>query len=275
MSNEPSDHYKERVATLDNVVRDCISLSQACAGIRSLTGSHFFASVLFTLLCTRAVSIAVLAPYSPWSKKLIEHWDYASIASLTRSLLEIRLAFFYLCTESCTDDEWRCRWNVFNIHDCQTRLRLFSELPDPPEDVSGFQVQLNELRDRLTSNAFFAAISANQQKQYLNGDKAYLSPLEEIASRAGVDIHTFRWLYKFLSSHVHGLPMSFYRMGQQERGRGVHGDTEEGYASLCLSFVVSILVSSRDEMKKKFGVSSEQAQQSVQPDAPASGGPAG
>lgn len=260
MTNEPSDHYKERVAALDNVVRDCISVSQACAGIRSPTGSHFFASVLFTSLCTRAVSIAVLAPYSPWTKKLIEHWDYASVANLTRSLLEIRIAFFYLCTESCTDDEWRCRWNVFNIHDCRSRLGLFSELSDPPKDVSGFQEQLNDLRRRLTSNAFFATIPANQKKQFLNGDRAYLSSLEEIASRAGVDLHTFRWLYKFLSSHVHGLPMSFYRMGQQERGRGVHSDTEEGYTSLCLSFVVSLLVRSRDEMNQKFGVSNEQAQ---------------
>lgn len=274
MNSEPSDHYKGRVSALDNVVRDCIAVSQACAGIRSPTGSHFFASVLFTSLCTRAVSIAVLAPYSPWSKKLNEQWDYASIASLTRALLEIRLAFYYLSAEPCSDDEWQCRWNIFNIHDCRSRLRLFSELPNPPENVSGFQEQLNELQDSLTDNAFFATIPANQQKQFLNGNRAYLSPLEEIASRAGVDLHTFRWLYKFLSSHVHGLPMAFYRMGQQERGRGVHSDTEEGYTSLCLSFVVSLLVSSRDEMKQKFGISSEQAQQSTKSDGPLSGGPA-
>jgi hypothetical protein len=133
-------------------------------------------------------------------------------------------------------------------------------LPDPPEDVSGFQEQLNELQGRLTGNAFFATIAANQQKKFLNGNRAYLHPLEEIANRAGVDLHTFRWLYKFLSSHVHGLPMAFYRMGQQERGRGIHSDTEEGYTCLCLSFVVSLLVRSRDEMKQKFGIPTEQAQ---------------
>ncbi len=274
MNGEPTDHYKDRISALDNAVKECIAVSQACAEIRSPTGSHFFASVLFTSLCTRAVSIAVLAPYSPWSKKRIEHWDYASIASLTRALLEIRLAFFYLCAEPCTDDEWQCRLNIFNLHDCRSRLRLFSELPDPPEDVSGFQEQLLELQGRLTDNAFFATITANQQKQFLNGDRAYLSPLEEIASRAGVDVHTFRWLYKFLSSHVHGLPMSFYRMGEQERGRGVHSDTEEGYTSLCLSFVVSLLVRSRDEMKQKFGISTAEAQQSAQADGHASGVPA-
>lgn len=259
------------MAALDSVVRDCIEVSHACEGIRSPTGSHYFASVLFTSLCTRAVSIAVMTPYSPWSKKLVEHWDYASMASLTRALLEVRLAFFYLCVETCSDDEWQCRWNIFNIHDCRSRLRLFTELPGSSEDVSSFQEQLKELQERLTSNAHFGTVQANQQKQFLNGDRAYLHSLEEIASRAGVDLDTFRWLYKFLSSHVHGLPMSFYRMGQQERGRGVYSDTEERYTSLCLSFVASLLVKSRDEMIEKFGISNKQTQQSAQTDSSAPG----
>jgi len=124
MNDIPSENYKVRVAALDNIVKDCISLSNACEGIRSPKGSHFFASVLFTSLCTRAVSVAVIALYSPWSKKLIEHWDYASIACLTRPILEVRLAFYYLCTEMCSEDEWYFRWNLFNINDCANRIHL-------------------------------------------------------------------------------------------------------------------------------------------------------
>ena len=63
---------------------------------------------------------------------------------------------------------------------------------------------------------------------------------------------TFRWMYKFLSCHVHGLPMAFYRMDEGTRGRGIRSDTEEGYMSLCLSFAMTMLVRSRDEMKAKF-----------------------
>ncbi|WP_188861306.1 DUF5677 domain-containing protein [Marinobacterium nitratireducens] len=254
MSNQPSEHYKKCITALDEAVRRSVSVSQACAGIPSPTGAHFYASVLFTSLCTRAVSVATLAPYSPWSHKLIEHWDYASMASLTRSLLEIRIAFFYLCIESCSEDEWNCRWNVFNIHDCKSRMHLFSEFPEPPENIAGFEKQLNDLRERLRKNDFFISIPDNQKKQFLNGNKAYLSSLEDIASRAGVDLNTFRWLYKFLSSHVHGFPMSFYRMGVQDRGRGVLSDTEESYTSFCLSLVASLLNTSCDEMKKKFGI---------------------
>ncbi len=86
----------------------------------------------------------------------------------------------------------------------------------------------------------------------MKGATAYLYPLEDIASKAGVDKQIFRWLYLLLSSHVHGLPMSFYRMGEQERGRGVHSDVEEGYTSLCLSFSMSLLIHARDEMTGLF-----------------------
>lgn len=124
--------------------------------------------------------------------------------------------------------------------------------PHSSENVLKFQEQLFELQNRLKGSSIFQQIPANKQKQLLSGNKAYIEPLEDIAVRAGIDLHTFRWLYKFLSNHIHNLPMSFYRIGEQERGRGIYSDTEEGYTSLCLSFIVSMLVKSRDEMKEKF-----------------------
>jgi hypothetical protein len=252
VSTKPSKEYRERIAALDNVLRDCIAVSRKCAGIRSPTGAHFYASVLFTCLCTRGLSLAILAPYSPWSKKRIEQWDYASIAILTRSLLEVRIAFFYLCAEECSSEEWYYRWNLFNLHDCMARMHLFQELPNGADEASRFSTVADELRTRLTSNSLFMGLPSKDRNKLLRGNNAYLSSLEEIASRAGVDLRTFRWLYRLLSSHVHGLPLSFYRMGEQERGRGVHSEVEDGYTSLCLSFSVSLLVAARDEMDKLF-----------------------
>ena len=205
--DDPSGQYAERVRALDGLARECCSVSQNCAGIPSPTSSHVWAAILFTSLCTRAVSLINLVPHSPWSIKLIEHWDYGSVASLTRSLLEIRLAFFYLGIEDCSQDEWYCRWNIFNVHDCESRIQMFLA-EDSDYDVSGFKSQLQELRERLLGNSFFRSLPEGKQRQFLNGKVAYLSPLEEIAARAGVELNQFRWLYKFLSSHVQGFPMS-------------------------------------------------------------------
>jgi hypothetical protein len=112
MTEKPSNHYVERLDALDNALYSCIELSQRLAGIRSPTGRHFFASVLFTSLCTRGVSLAIVAPHSRWARRRIEHWDYSSIAGMARSILEVRIAFFYLCVDECEKDEWDCRWNL-------------------------------------------------------------------------------------------------------------------------------------------------------------------
>lgn len=252
MSVTLTDHYLKRVDALDNALRSCIATSQRLAGIRSATGRHFYASVLFTTLCTRAVSLATLAPHSPWAERKIEHWDFASIAGLTRSILEVRLAFFYLCGEKCSPEEWDCRWNIFNLHDCVSRMCLFESMSPESGDIEGFSVQAEELRGRLTGNSYFMALPEKQRNKLLKGANAYLYPLEDLAQRTGVEIQTFRWLYRLLSSQLHGLPLSFYRMGEQEQGRGVHSEVEEGYTSLCLSLCVSFLVAARDEMERLF-----------------------
>ncbi|XQE65840.1 DUF5677 domain-containing protein [Pseudomonas sp. P3C3] len=251
---EPSEHYLERVQALDNVIRECMHVSQSYAGIRSPSGRHYYASVLFTALITRSVSLANLVPHTPWASKLIEHWDYASVAGITRTILELRLAFFYLCAEPCSDEEWDCRWNIFNLHDCTSRRRMFESLPSGADQLPGFDAQAEELRDRLRNNTFFQSLPPKKQKSLLHGQTAYIMPLEDIGERVGVEKETFRWLYVLLSSHVHGLPMSFYRIssGEEERGRGLPSETEEGYTSLCLSFVVSLIVGARDELHNFF-----------------------
>ena len=249
---EPSPHYRERVQGLDNVVRNCITLSQACAGFPAPTSAHYYASVLFTSLCTRGVSLAILAPHSPWSTKIVEQWDFSSMAGIVRSILEVRLTFFYLCSEPCSSEEWECRWNLFNLHDCISRFELFRDSSGEAKQLDGFSRQAHELRSRLNANPFFMGLPQKQRNKLIKGRDAYLSSLQDIAVRARIDLSTFRWLYRLLSAQVHGLPMSFYRMGQQNRGRGVFSEAEEGYTSLCISFAISLLVAARDEMRAFF-----------------------
>ncbi len=251
MSQEPTNRYKERLDALDNALYSCIEVSQRLAGIPSPTGRHFYASVLFTSLCTRGLSLAIIAPHSRWAKRRIEHWDYASIAGMARSIFEVRIAFFYLCIDECKKAEWECRWNLFNLHDCQSRIRLF-EFMDSEGQAVAFKKEAEGLRQRLLSNSFFITLPERQRNRFIKGGDPYLYALEDIALKAGIEKKTFKWLYRFLSSHVHSLPMSFYRMGYEERGRGVYSGVEEDYTSLCLSFCISLLVKSRDEMKRLF-----------------------
>lgn len=253
VTGQPSQTYENAVAALDKCIEDCIDESHACAGLRSPTSSHYYASLLFTSLCTRGVSLISLLPHSPWATKRLENWDFASTAGLVRSILEVRLAFFYLCIEKIDIVEWQCRWNTLNLHDCISRIALFQEMPDSEREIEGFKKQQIELGERLAENACFQAMPEGRRRQILNGKIAYLSPLEEIASRAQIKTQDFRVLYKLFSSQVHGFPLSFYRMAEQNRGRGIHSKSEEGYTTFCVSLAVQLLEASRSEMRILFG----------------------
>lgn len=264
LGTPPSDDYLEVVDMLDNVVRDCMYVSREYAGIPSPTSRHFYASVLFTALITRGVSLAQLMPFTPWAEKRIEHWDYASVAGIVRTMLELRIAFYYLCIEKCSEDEWQCRWNLFNLHDCVSRTRLFDAMSDA-EQVQAFVAQTDDLRQQLHSNIYFQSLAPGAQRKLLHGQTAYLSSLEDIAERAGVERSTFRSLYILFSSHVHGLPMSFYRIGQgaEERGRGLPSPVEVGYTSLCLSLASTFLVNTRDEVHELFAEFKQYAEEKI------------
>lgn len=248
-----SASYLESLDVLDNVVRECIYVSHGYADIRSPTARHFYASVLFTVMITRGVSLLTLAPHTPWADKQIEHWDYGSMTGVARTMIELRVAYYYLCTDECSEDEWYFRWNLFNLHDCTSRIRMFDALGDA-EQVSAFKEQANELRERLTSNPFLATLDPKRHKRLLHGQTAYLFPLEQIAEKAGIELSVFRWLYVLFSAHVHALPMSFFRIGGDfpDRGRGLPSESEEGYSALCLSLAAALLTATRDEMHDLF-----------------------
>ncbi|MBR0558155.1 hypothetical protein J5J10_20880 [Ciceribacter sp. L1K23] len=253
LGKEPSEKYLESLYVLDSVVRESMSVAKRYEGIPSPTGRHFYASVLFTAMITRGVSMLNLAPHTPWADKRIEHWDYASLAVISRTLIELRVAFHYLCTEECTEAEWQCRWNILNLHDCVSRIRLFEAKGDA-EEVSLLKVQADELRERLKTNEYFQSLDSRRHKKLLHGQSAYLFALEEMAEKAGIALEMFRFLYVLFSSHVHALPMSFYRMGgdNPERGRGLPSEIEQGYSSLCLSFAATLFTATRDEVHTLF-----------------------
>lgn len=248
-----SQSYLDTVNAFDDIVLRFHKVSKACEGIRAPSSAHYYASLLFTTLCVRAYSLSALAPCSRFATPKEPQWDHASIGAIVRSILELRLAFFYLCTESCSPEEWKCRWNVFNLNDCTNRIHLFEEFQDPEtgNDLKGFLETQEELRERLRNNSFFNSLEASKQRQLLNGQMLYFDSLEVIASRAGLEIQKFRILFRLLSSHVHGLPLSFYRIGEN-RGRGIHSEFEEQNCQFFIETATSFLEATADEMERLF-----------------------
>lgn len=248
--NKPPEDYAEVLERVVNATAQCMELSRQYSGIASPTSRHYFASVIFTSLITRAVTLVFIAPYSPWSKRTFEHWDHASVANVARTVLEMRLNFRYLCSQPVDDIEWDCRWNLFNLHDCTARIDLMTAMADATE-IDGLAGQAEELRQRLRDNVYFLSLTEKRQRELLRGKKAHLVALEDIAVDTGLELRTFKMMWQLMSSHVHALPFSFYRVGEA-RGTGVQTDAEVGYTTLLLSLVLVLLVGARDEFQEIF-----------------------
>jgi hypothetical protein len=247
---EPSEDYSRALFVFDNVVRDCIGVSRQHGGIQAPSTKHFYASVLFTALVARSVSLAMLAPHSPWAQKLVEHWDYATAAIIVRTMMELRAAFHYLCVDQTSDEEWQCRWALLRLHDYNSRLKVLAAKLATAEDISELKIEAEKVRDELRANQHF--LTLRHQQKLLNGGSAYLYPLEEVLERAGLEKSAYRFLNVVFSSHVHGLPMSYFRMAEENRGRGLPSPVEESSTTICLSLGSALLTATRDEVEEMF-----------------------
>ena len=249
--SDPSPDYLSELASFEKALPGWIDVSQKFAGLRC-PPRHCYASILFTCLCTKAVSLVLLVPRSSWSKHKIEHWDYASVANITRTILEARLSFHYLCIDKVDQQQWECRWNLFKLHDCVSRRKLFEVIDGEDAQLKSFGIQAEELRTKLKSNTYFTGLPPKQKHLLLKGGTAFLCPLETIAGKAGISSNEFKLIYRFLSSHVHCYPVAFFRMGEQERGRGVHSNTEESHTTSCIMWSRELIDSAAEEMKELF-----------------------
>lgn len=250
MGEPPADMYATALERLDVAVRKALALSRRCGGLPSASGRHYYASVLFTALIGRAVSLLQIAPLSKWAEKVIEHWDYASCSVIARTMLEIRLCFQYLCVDACSDVEWRCRWETMNLHDCAHRIKLFEALGQDSE-VASLQDAMEGLVAKISENEYFQSLPAGKKKRIAQGKDAYLVPLEGVAVHVGMTLSEYRFFHVFFSTHVHGLPMSFYRIGE-DRGRGLPTEVESTYTALCLTLTTNLLIGCIEEVEALF-----------------------
>jgi hypothetical protein len=233
---------------------EAIALSRQCAGQPSRDGQMFYGCLLFTSLCTRSFTLLRVSPETAQESRE-GFWDFSSVAGIARSILEVRLTFFYF-VEPCSPEESACRIDIMNVHDCTSRIKLFTTMGqlerNSEAEVKTFKAQLSELHARLAVNPFFMDLSQGQRTSHLNGSKAYLYSLESIGARCGIQEDNFRLFYQLWSSQSHGLPLGFYRMATNGLGRGVHSSQEEMYTSMCLSLCYQLLQDASKNMRDLF-----------------------
>lgn len=225
-------------------------LSQGASNVESATSQHYWASVLFTRMVVTGISIRTLAP----KKKSSGHWDFGAVASLVRNLAECYLYFFFLCVDDVPESEKKARIIMLDLHDDGSRSRLFGEM-DELEPDGGTAVKRKAVREaleaRFRANAWLAALPPKRQRELLKGEKTPFVQ-DEVIDRTPLDRRRFRFLYRFLSAHVHSGPLAFYRMGDHGRGTGSQNDFDTMYLYWTLSFATELLQHASQAMLDMF-----------------------
>lgn len=217
--------YAEAYEFFENILGDCKKVSVENAGIRSPTSAHYYASLLFSKLCTAGVTLLSICP-SASEIGGRAHWDCSSVATLTRGLLETYLVFQYLCIEECDPKEWEARWRLMNLHDHASRLKMFMVMKGGYDQAAKFKTYLDDVKSDLTKTEHFQSLTDKQKLHYLKGNNAFFKSQDEIVESFGGDVNEFRFRYRLLSNHAHSYPMSFYRMTENGQGTGAESQSE-------------------------------------------------
>jgi uncharacterized protein DUF5677 len=248
---DSDERYQKAIAEFDNAISEATRVSRAAAG-RIVSDPAWWASLLFTRLCTTGVSLLSLAPRSRFAGQFIDHYDFSAVASITRNIWECYFVFFYLGVDATEGDEWLTRLNVLQLHDCTSRLKMFTELDPNDASLPGFQAQADELRGRISSRAYFGTLPESRRRHVLKGENALLASQDELLKKMNENIGFFRGMYRFISFHVHSLPVAFYRMDEREQGRGVESEWEKTNIATAFEFALDPVVRATQEMRDLF-----------------------
>jgi len=212
-------------------------LSASRGGEISDHSVDFLLSAIFVRICTTARTISMMAPKDNSIESI---WDYASLGTLLRNIMDALNSFLYLADRSLSKEDKDCRFWLFSLHDAVTRQKVF-EFRGSQKEVEDCKNRAEEMRDLLRNNATFLALDDKKQKHYLKATDAFLLSKEQIIESNGGSREDFLGLYKFLSANAHSYPMGFFKMSEQEFGKGVHSAIEESYTDMILNLTSSHL----------------------------------
>ncbi|WP_421847325.1 DUF5677 domain-containing protein [Novosphingobium sp.] len=218
------------------IFRDAIKraarVSRGSGGVWVETNRLAYASLLFTRITVLAKSISVLLP----DCKPKEHWDFSSVASLTRNMAEAYLWYYWLCEDDVDEDLRQSRFVLMYCHDHGSRGKMLGEIIPPADD----KIVMDDLVARFDANPYLRRFSDKARREALKGHKTPFVQ-DDVIERMGVDKVGWRFIYRLFSQHTHTSPVSFMRMIEHDRGTGVETAHEKQYIIIAMQFALGVL----------------------------------
>ena len=131
--------------------------------------------------------------------------DHCSIAALGSALVEAAVMFAYLSDLNISEEEWRVRMDIIELHDLTARRRLTKHLDDmkidEAEDDPELRGRKEELKSLVAASSVFRLVSdGKRQKDILDGKEVFLGGLRSVVREAGLDVNYFDAMWSMSSN---------------------------------------------------------------------------
>jgi hypothetical protein len=207
-------YFSDEKAKFTGLLKQAHLIGNA-VGQRNADPLRVISSWLYMRLCVTSKSIAEILEPQEHDYGSTRYLDHASIAILSRGLIENAAVLLYVGDANISEDEWECRRSLVDIHDFTNRSAFLTKIksdaaPDSPEET------LKILRQRLEDNAFFQTLPIKKQQRLLEGQEMFVDGRHAAMLELGWGDDFTRGLYKYLSNQAHTLAMSFHRTAENE-----------------------------------------------------------
>ena len=239
--------YEVALRRYTRELESCLISSVAATGLDA-GQKRFWASVLFTRLCSIGTSILWVCPKSKVNV-LGRHWDFTAVGSLMRNLYECLLFFMYFTAEA-SEAEWRAKLKLMQLHDSIEREKMLNDIGVPQEKALHDETRRPVLEE-LETNEYFLALTEKRRKVFLTGKTPSFQTRNEIADRLGFGSQVATGIYRLFSSHIHSYPLGFYRIAEQKRN-GVENAVDVAYSGMSLELGAELLQKANVRYRELF-----------------------
>jgi hypothetical protein len=242
--------YNAALERFDVAVCDALAVSQAASN-RIAIPHHGYGTHVFVGIAGTAVALIRAAPLSRWVRSDFQYWALNGVAGYARAIIEGQILYRYLMEAPESRGAWSAKLFVMHLNDCTRRITMHTNI-GAMEEVAGFEIQAEEIKQTLRDNEYFCSLEAHVQKRCLEGDSPMIITRIEMLDKIGCDRKLFRFVFDLLSQHSHILPISFYRIEPNGRGTGLENPTDRNYFCMVLDICTAALADCTDKMIEAF-----------------------
>jgi hypothetical protein len=162
--------FKKEKKRFGAAVKIAIVVSKAASSRRSAE-NIVMASFVFTRMCIAADTLLYVIRREIGNSK-DQTLDHYSIGVSARNIIESALMFHYLSQEGVSEEDWKLRIVLLNLHDATLKVRLWKGIQE--EQYKNWKTQTEALRETLRAHPAFQVVDQEQQKRLLSGQQLYV-----------------------------------------------------------------------------------------------------